>query len=177
MPGATFLTGDLVTLKTIEEEDVEFLRDGVNHPAVRGPVGQSTPTNGVLEEQHFEQASDDPDLVQLLITHNGERVGTIELDPVDWKNGVCEVGYWISPDHRRQGYAHDALDALLAYAFDELRMHKVCASVYEFNVASLELLRSAGFSEEGVLRENVYADGRYHDTHWFGLLESEYRAD
>ena len=175
MPGAPFRPGDLVTLKTIEDEDVEFLRDGVNHPAVRGPVGQTTPTNGPAEQAAFEAESDDPDVVRLLITHDDERVGIIALDPIEWDHGVAEVGYWIAPEHRRQGYARDALDAVLAYAFDELRMHKVSASVYEFNVASDELLRSAGFSEEGVLRENVYADGRYHDTHWFGLLESEYR--
>lgn len=175
MPGATFLTGDLVTLKTVEAEDLEFVRDGVNHPAVRRPVGQSLPTNSVRERRYFEEMSESDETVQLLITGGGERVGVIELDSIDFENGTAEVAYWIDPDHRRQGYARDALQTVVGYAFDELRLHKVTASVYEFNVASFELLKGAGFTEEGVHREDAFVDGRYVDTHWFGVLESEWR--
>lgn len=177
MPGATFLSGDLATLKTIEEDDLEFVRDGVNHPAVRKAVGQTMPTNGARERVYFEEMSDARDHLQLLITSNGERVGVIELESIDQENGVAEVAYWIDPDHRRHGYARDALYTLLDFAFDELRLHRVEASVYEFNVASLELLRSAGFEEEGVHREDAFVEGRYVDTHWFGILADEWREE
>jgi RimJ/RimL family protein N-acetyltransferase len=175
MPGATFLTGDLAALRTIEEEDLPFVRDGVNHPAVRQPIGQTMPTNLRDQTRRFEADSGDEDVLRLLITHQDVRVGLIQLDPIDHENGTGQVSYWIAPDHRRQGYARDALDILTGYAFDELRLHKLTARVYEFNDASLELLRSAGFSEEGVHREGAYVDGRYVDVHWLGLLEGEWR--
>ena len=175
MSGATFLTGDLVTLKTVEAEDLEFLRDGVNHPAVRRPVGQSLPTNGARERRYFDEMSESDELVQLLITSGDERVGVIELDAIDYENGTAEVAYWIDPEQRRQGYARDAVLTTVGYAFDELRLHKVTASVYEFNVASLELLKDVGFTEEGVHRDDAFVEGRYVDTHWFGVLDSEWR--
>ena len=175
MPGATFLTGDLVTLRTIEEEDLPFVRDGVNHPAVRRPIGQKLPTNLDEGRRRFEGRGGDDDALRLLITHQDVRVGVIELDPIDREDGTAQVTYWIDPEHRRQGYARSALDALASYAFDDLRVHKLTARVYEFNDASLELLRGVGFVEEGVHREGAYVDGRYVDVHWLGLLEREWR--
>ena len=175
MPGATFLTGDLVTLRTIEEEDLPFVRDGVNHPAARRPIGQKLPTNLREQTRRFEAQSGDDNALRLLITHQEVRVGLIELDPIDREDGTARITYWIDPEHRRQGYARDALDAVARYAFDDLRIHKLTARVYEFNDASLELLRGVGFVEEGVHREGAYVDGRYVDVHWLGLLEREWR--
>ncbi|MFB6131740.1 MAG: GNAT family N-acetyltransferase [Salinigranum sp.] len=176
MPGA-FLTGDLVTLRTIEEEDLPFVRDGVNHPAVRRPIGQKLPTNLAQETREFEARNADGEGLRLLITHQDVRVGIIQLAPIDTENGTARVTYWIDPSHRRQGYARDALDAIAGYAFDELRVHKLTARVFAFNEASIELLRGAGFTEEGVHREESFVDGRYVDAHWLGLLEREWREE
>lgn len=173
MPGATFLTGDLIALRTIEEEDLPFVRDGINHPAVRRPAGQKFPTN--LREQTRRFEDDRDDAFRLLITHQDVRVGFVELDPIDRGDGTAQVAYWIDPEHRRQGYARDALEALAGYAFDDLRIHKLTARVFEFNEASLELLRGLGFVEEGVHREGAFVDGRYVDVHWLGLLDREWR--
>ena len=40
-------------------------------------------------------------------------------------------------------------------------------------IASYE---KCGFKREGVLREEHFARGKYHDTIVMGILESEYRA-
>jgi RimJ/RimL family protein N-acetyltransferase len=102
-------------------------------------------------------------------------VGVVELDPVDRETGVADLGVWIHPAHHRQGYASEAIELVVGYAFDELRMHKVTANAYARNEASRRMLASLGFVEEGVGREDAFLDGDYHDTHYFGVLESEWR--
>jgi hypothetical protein len=37
------------------------------------------------------------------------------------------------------------------------------------------MLTSLGFVEEGVGREDGFLDGDYHDTHYFGVLDREWR--
>lgn len=64
----------------------------------------------------------------------------------------------------------------MQYAFDQLRLHKVTARVFAFNEASQRLLETVGFTEEGVQREQVFIDGEYQDTHWYGLLAREWRG-
>ncbi|SEO69804.1 Protein N-acetyltransferase, RimJ/RimL family [Halogranum amylolyticum] len=187
MAGATFLSGDRVTLTTVEAEDVEFLRDGVNDPRVRVPAGQVLPSNERQEREWFEAASTSDDVVQLLVVVDGEadersaessdtRAGVVELDPIDRETGTADVAYWLRPEFRRNGYAREALELVVDYAFSQLRLHRVNAAVYDFNERSMELLEAVGFTAEGVQRESAFVDGAYRDTHYFGVLEDEWES-
>ncbi|WP_338728830.1 GNAT family protein [Haladaptatus sp. DJG-WS-42] len=175
MPGAIVLEGKRVSLATVEAEDLDFLRDNVNHPAVRVPVGQQLPTNGYQERQYFEEMSTDNNSLQLLIVSNDRRVGVVELDPIDRETGQVELAYWLVPDYQGEGYAKAAVELAIEYCFDQLRMHRIQAAVFSFNEASMGLLKRLGFTAEGVHREDVFINGEYHDTHYFGLLEAEWR--
>lgn len=174
MSHATFADGDTVSLHPLEEEDLEFVTAGVNHPRVRTMVGQSLPTSLFRERQYFQEATARSDALQLLVTADGDRVGVVELDPIDHETGVADLAIWIHPDRRRAGYAREAVELVVDYAFAELRLHKVTANAYAANAASREMLQAVGFVEEGVGREDGFVDGAYHDTHYFGLLEREW---
>jgi RimJ/RimL family protein N-acetyltransferase len=176
MPHATFLEGDRVSLHPIEEEDLEFVTEGVNHPQVRSLVGQSFPTPLARERRYYEEMNARTDAVQVLVTADGDRVGVVDLDPIDRETGVAELGVWIHPDRHRRGYAREAVELMVDYAFAELRVHKVTANAYADNEASRGMLESVGFVEEGVGREDAFFDGVYHDTHYFGVLEDEWEV-
>ena len=176
MPHATFAEGDRVSLHPLEEADLEFVTEGVNHPQVRGLVGQSVPTSLSRERRYFAEMNERTDAVQLLVTADDERVGVVELDPIDRETGVADLAVWIHPDRRRGGLAREAVALVVDYAFSELRLHKVTANAYAANDASRKLLDSLGFVEEGVGREDAFFDGAYHDTHYFGVLEHEWTA-
>ena len=174
MPHATVAEGDRISLHPLDEEDLEFVTEGVNHPEVRPFVGQSLPTSLARERQYFAEMTERGDAVQLLVTADGDRVGVVELDPIDRETGVAELAVWIHPDRQRGGYAREAVGLVVDYAFSELRMHKVTANAYAANDASQKMLESVGFVQEGVGREDSYFDGAYHDTYFFGLLEGEW---
>ena len=66
MPGALFLEGEKVNLRTIEEEDKEFLRDGVNNPAVDKKIGADfKPINLNQQEEFFQEEIVSGDSVHL----------------------------------------------------------------------------------------------------------------
>lgn len=176
MPGPAFITGERVALRTIEEEDIEFLQEGVNDSRLWRPMGNSTPYNFEQEQAFFENIVSDDETVQLLISANEDPIGMIGLEPINQEAGVTEVGYWIMPDHWGEGFGTEATELIVQYAFDQLRLHKVTARVFAFNEASQRLLETVGFTEEGVQREQVFIDGEYQDTHWYGLLAREWRG-
>lgn len=172
MPGATFLVGDRVELRTVEEADLDFLQETTNHPDVRQNVGSSTPTNAFAEREWFESMSTDDD-VQLLVWADGERVGTVGLHDFrpDW--GLAETGYLFHPDHWGQGYATAAVDLLCAYGFRERRLNKVAARTFAFNEGSGRVLEKVGFQREGTLRNEAFERGEYVDLLYWGLLADE----
>jgi RimJ/RimL family protein N-acetyltransferase len=174
MPGPTFLRGDTVSLRTVEEEDVEFLRDVVNDPDVRRTTLMTAPKNAQQEREFFEEVVSGDDSVDLLVAVDGRPVGMISLNAVDEGNGVAELGYWIAPDEWGNGYATDAARTLTEYAFEQRRLHRVQARVVSFNDASARVLEKAGFEREGVHRETVFVDGDHRDVVWYGRLATDH---
>jgi len=172
MPGAVFLRNEFVELRTIEEEDLAFVRDGVNDPDVWPTLGSFQPYNMKQEEEWLERISEDDD-VHLLVCDDGDPVGVVGLG-VDAVTGLGELGYWISSTEWGNGYATAAVRLVSAYAFDHCRLHKVAADVYDHNPASARVLEKVGFEREGTHRQEAYVDGAYRDVLRYGLLKDEF---
>jgi hypothetical protein len=81
MPGSTFIDGAEISLCTVESEDLEFLRENVNDPAMRSFTGHRIPDNLARIERQFEDHVDDDETVELLVCAEDERIGLVALSP------------------------------------------------------------------------------------------------
>jgi RimJ/RimL family protein N-acetyltransferase len=106
-----------------------------------------------------------------------EIIGTVELDGILWAHGVCGIGIAIGDRANwGKGYGSDAMQLALAFAFDELNLHRVTATVFSYNARSIALLEKLGFQREGTYREFLQRDGRRYDMFLYGLLNREWRS-
>lgn len=176
MPGPVFLDGETVELRTIEEEDVDFLQRTINDPRVRTTLAPVRPMNRSQEREWVESLGES-ESVNLLVCAGGDPVGSVDLKPpnADW--GVAEVGVMIAPEHWDEGYATEAIDLLCGYAFEERRLNKVYARTSTTNPAAGRVLEKVGFQEEGLLREEGFAEGEHVDLRRYGLLADEWNRD
>ena len=87
-----------------------------------------------------------------------------------------ELGITLAPAAQGQGYATEALQALLAYAFDELAKHRVYARVDPRNAPSRALMARVGLREEGHLRETAFVRGEWIDDVVYAMLDWEWQA-
>ncbi|WZY00265.1 GNAT family protein [Bacillus sp. FSL W7-1360] len=85
-----------------------------------------------------------------------------------------ELGYWIGKPHWGKGYATEAARAMLAYCFNELKLHKCMARAFAHNPASWRVMEKIGLKEEGLMRQHFMRDGMYIDSKCYGLLREEY---
>jgi RimJ/RimL family protein N-acetyltransferase len=67
-------------------------------------------------------------------------------------DGGIEIGYRIAPEHRRRGYALEALGALVGHMHNDLAVDVLEADVAEDNAPSRALLQRLGFQDTGVRR-------------------------
>lgn len=174
MPGAVFLRGDLVALRTIESEDVEFMRDCINDPDVREGLTTDRPINAEQEREFFEEQVSSEEGVNLAICADGEIAGLINLHGVQQSAGHAEIGLWLAPEFHGHGYGTKASRLLTEHAFDELRLHRVQARVLATNEASARIWEKLGFEEEGRHRDEEFKNGEYVDMRYFGVLEDEW---
>ena len=176
MPGPVFRDGESVELRTIEEEDLDFLQEGVNDPSVWRSIGALTPTNGPQEREFFENVVCDDDSVNLLVAVDGAPAGTVGLTPRDAEPDGAELGYWLDGEYRGHGYGCEAAALLTNYGFQQQGYHRISARVFAFNDASQGLLESLGFIHEGTHRDAAFVDGEYWDVYWYSVLEDEWDA-
>lgn len=106
----------------------------------------------------------------------GEIVGQIDTHHMNRRAGTFMYGVSVHAEHRRRGYASEAILLVLRYFFDELRYQKVTVEIHADNVVSLCLHERLGFQLEGRLRQMLYTDGRYVDVCMLGMTAEEFRA-
>lgn len=83
--------------------------------------------------------------------------------------------YVLHPDHWGNGYAREAVAAVLDFAFGTLRLHRVWADCDPRNVASCRVVERLGFRLEGRLRENYWLKAEWCDSAVYAILEQEWR--
>lgn len=172
------LKGKIVTLRPIEEGDLEFLQQMTNSPELEETiVGWSWPVSMKDQRQWYNNFRNSDSFSRYIIeTEEDGVVGLTGLRNIDWKNGTAEgAGIRIyNGKLRGKGIATDAYMTLLRYAFDELRLHRISTSALVNNNASLRFMQKCGFKQEGVIREAVFKKGTYQDKVLFGCLKSDY---
>lgn len=174
MPGPVFIEGENVNLRTIEREDAEFLRDGVNHPDVRVWMGNTRPKNLDEEEEFIEEVVSDKDGISLMICRDGYPKGIISLIDEDDEGQIGELGIWLHPDFHGKGYGSEAAELLTDHAFRQLDYHKIYARAREDNKPSVSVWAKLDFQQEGKLRDHTFAEGEYLDVVYLGVKRGEW---
>ncbi len=103
-------------------------------------------------------------------------IGEVVLNNIDTTNHSASVRIALLTPYTNQGYGREALELVMAYAFDSLRLHRLELSVYAFNQRAIHVYECLGFRQEGRRREVLYVDGVYHDVVDMAILEQEYRT-
>ncbi|MFH1030706.1 MAG: GNAT family protein [bacterium] len=66
-------------------------------------------------------------------------------------------------DYRGKGIGKMAMEYLIWYGFQKLKLHKITLGVIANNKAAVRCYKSAGFIKEGVLKDDEYFNGKYSD--------------
>ncbi len=172
------LKGDKVILRPLEERDLGLIACWRNDPNNRRFFFTTSVIYPAGQRRWFENLiSDSNRFVFAIENMEGKAVGIIGLDKIDRRNQEAEAGPGLLDPHERgKGYVEEAIELLLDYAFGELNLHRVYGACFSFNRV-IELLKMFGFKEEGVLRQAVFTQGKFHDKVILGLLREEWQSD
>lgn len=112
----------------------------------------------------------------VLLKGGGQLIGSCGVrrgKPHSWE---AELGYELAPAYWGKGFATEAANVMLTFAFQRLQLHRVLSTCIAENLVSLRVLEKIGMRREGCLRENVWMEGRWWDSLVYGLLVYEWDA-
>ena len=96
----------------------------------------------------------------------------IKLDQDDIR--IAEIGITISHLEQKKGYAKEALLGILDFLFSSQDIHRVVEIVDAENSASIQLLKSIGFRQEGHFIENLFFKGKWGSEFQYAMLKREW---
>jgi [ribosomal protein S5]-alanine N-acetyltransferase len=82
----------------------------------------------------------------------------------------CHLGYQLDEQEINQGFMTEALRRAIAFAFDEMRLHRIEANVMPRNLRSRRVLEKLGFAEEGLARQYLKINGIWEDHIHYVML-------
>jgi len=105
---------------------------------------------------------------------SGECIGQVAYFLIDSKNHFGEIEYCIGRAFQRRGYCTEAVQAIMAYGFEQVGFHKIQITHRVGNEASRGVILKCGLTYEGTLRDYFYGNGAYCNRLYYSMLESEW---
>lgn len=113
--------------------------------------------------------------LSLVILFKNEIVGIAGFNPINPSNKIGTIGYWLSEGAQGHGIMTKTVKALLQYAFETLKLHKVEIRVAEANHKSRAIPERLGFMQEGTIRAAEWLYDHYVNHVIYGMLVSEWQ--
>jgi RimJ/RimL family protein N-acetyltransferase len=103
-------------------------------------------------------------------------IGQLQVKNVVWDVPSAELGYFMGGSSQRQGFATEAISAVLRLAFKRLGFERIFIRIIPSNHESISLANKLGFKHEGLHRNDFRCGfGKLHDVHYFSLTSGDYR--
>jgi RimJ/RimL family protein N-acetyltransferase len=174
-------TGKLVRLTGLKKEDAKAFSSWHDDAGFLRLIDAELARPRTEEEiqKWFEDWQKDPKEIAFAVRKldSDEMLGFIALEGILLQHGVAWLGVGIGDRNQwDKGYGRDAISLLLKYGFDELNLHRIQLTVFEYNERGVALYEKLGFRREGVYREFMQREGRRYDMYLYGLLRREWAA-
>ena len=98
-------------------------------------------------------------------------IGVVGFYRINWDNHRTEIGYILNPLHSGKGYVHEACNALIKFAFEEVGFHSLEAVIHPENIRSIQVVEKLGFVKEAHFKENEVFNNEFIDTLVYSLLK------
>jgi diamine N-acetyltransferase len=172
------MNGSKVRLRALEPDDVEILYKWENDRAIWHLSNTITPLSRFTLEQYVLNAGQDIYstrqmrlMVDLIKTEKGlNTIGSIDLFEFEPAHLRAGVGILILEGFRGKGFASEALDLLIDYAFETLQLHQLFTNISTDNADSIRLFESKGFQYAGTKKDWNRIRNIWQDESMFQLI-------
>jgi ribosomal-protein-alanine N-acetyltransferase len=168
-----------LVLKGFSPEDMTFIFENYPKEKIMNFLGHLSEADYQAEE--FKQkngyaAFNRSFMLFLMVEKSSDKIiGRCGLHNWNKEHKRAELGYNITiEDYKQKGLMTEAVNAIIEYGFNELKLHRIEAMVGSNNIPSLKILEKHSFVKEGVLRQHYFIADKYEDSVVFSKLRNEY---
>lgn len=176
-----FLTGQRVLLKQMEQSHLERFAQLENEKYTLLLANDDIPFPATREDHStfFNNISGNKEefIFGIFDIQSEELIGSCGVFAINWKNSTCYVGISLASEWQNKGIGTDAMNTLISFIFNYIPIHKIKLQVFSFNANAIRSYKKCYFEQEGILRNEIFRFGKFHDVLLFGLLREDWVAN
>lgn len=169
------IVGEKIYLRALEIEDVNGFYHWLNDQEVSRYTSHGVfPVTREDEEKWLSDVTKNKNTIVLAIIDKKTdiHIGNCAIQKINWiaRHGefaiiIGEKKFW------GKGIGTEVAKLLIGHAFKSLNLNKVWLGVNAQNKGAVRSFEKAGFVREGVLRQEIYRNGRYYDVVRMSILK------
>ncbi len=174
------LIGKKVILRALKRDDVPLYNKWRNDlKLISLTMGVRFPKTIAMDEDWFDAVLKDKSNRNVYFSidskENGELIGMISLNNIDYVSGIANWGFVIGEtENQGKGISREVVDLFCDYAFNTLNLRKLWGFMIECNEGAARMHMRIGSVNEGLLRNHVFYNGEYHDVRVVSLFKDTY---
>ena len=176
-----FIVGKKLYLRGLEKDDLRGnMFRWANDSEVTYYIYTGLMPNSIelMEEEYNRLIRSDKDVIFAICDKKTDtHIGNVGLYTINWI--ARSVEYRIIIGEKKfwgKGYGTESARLVIDYGFNKLNLNKIWLGVNAENKAAVKSYKNAGFAHEGVLREEIYRNGKYYDAIRMSILRKEYNG-
>lgn len=169
------LVSTIGMLRGIEQEELELMLSWRNASSVRANMYTRHEISRTEHLAWWARIQEQSDQRYFMYELQGTPSGIVAFTGVDRASLNSSWAFYAS-QQAPKGTGSKMEFLALEYAFNDMRLHKLCCEVLAFNTPVIKLHQKFGFKIEGVLREQHLVDEAFVDVYRLGVLASEWEA-
>jgi len=174
------ISTERLALRRIRISDAESIFKYRSNPQIYKFQGWKPQTVEEVKEFISEKVAKIPNIpdtwyqLGIFLKETDELVGDIGIHFIDSDNLQTEIGFTLSLEHQCRGYATEAIITVIDYLFNNLKKHRIIASVDPRNIKSIALLERIQMRKEAHFKKSFWFDNEWADDVIYAILKEEW---
>ena len=163
-----------LVIKPLKVSDIKYIMTWVNDPDVVKNLQHFNKKFTKKDEEIYVKKilkSKNDFVFSIFLEKDGEYIGQIGIHQISWENKLGRLSIIIKREFWGKNYAKESIPFILSIAFHKLKLHKIWLMSWSTNKKARRLYKKLGFREEGVLKDEYFWRGKYHDIIRMGMLK------
>lgn len=172
-----FLESERIFLRAVSPEDACHFERWFNEPEVTLYLNYGQlPTN---EEEIFEMISEQKrrgDILFIVVDKKTkEAIGLTGLHDINSRARKAEYRVFIGEKkYWGKGLGTEITELVTFYGFDRLNLNRIYLGFTADNEKAGKAYEKSGYVKEGILKQDLYRNGRYYDSIKMAVLREDY---
>ena len=171
------LKGKLINLRPLEPEDLQFLYDSENDTKNWKVSGTQIPYSKYILKNYIANSHQDiyeAKQARFVIENKKTKlpIGMIDLFDFDPLHRRAGIGILVLDQHQKKGFASEALELIISYAFHYLNLHQLYANITTDNLNSIYLFKKYNFQLIGIKKDWIFHDHQFFHEATYQLIHS-----